>query len=406
MTKFYNINIFDFLTCLSDITDWISPELNNHHTQVGIISVMLARALHLSEEDINSIASAAILHDIGSISLIERLKLIRLEEQHPEVHAELGYKLLKMFKPLEKSALAVRYHHTPYNTNLAIPLSAAIINIADRISVLIDNKKEILGQVEYIKRNIVESSKIEFYPEVVNVFYNESQKPSFWFDAVSYNAHKQIKRFTTFNTHKMDSKELLSLAKFISRLIDFRSRFTATHSSGVSAVAEYIGKISGMNEQECFELKIAGMLHDLGKLAVPNEILEKPGKLTIEEFNVMKCHTYYTYRALEPFDDLSEINKAASFHHENLDGKGYPFNISANDISKSSRIMAVADVFTALTEDRPYRVGMDNPMSILQNMTGSKLDASIVKLVQDKFEEVNRVRRKAQTAALLEYKNF
>ena len=408
MRKLYNIDTFDLLICLSEITDWISPELNNHHIQVAMMSVLLAKALKLDEEEINDVACAAILHDIGAISLSERIKLVKLEEEHPQSHAELGYKLLKMFKPLERSALAVKYHHTPYSEleNKEIPISGGILNITDRVAALIDKNKEILGQAEHIRNEIAKLSGKDFFPELVECFCIESKKPSFWLDATSQYSHKQLKKNTYFKQSSMNNDELMSLAQFISRIIDFRSRFTSTHSSGVSAVAEFIGKLANMSDSECFELKIAGFFHDLGKLAVSNEILEKPGKLSAEEFNIMKSHTYYTYRALEAFEDLSEINKTASYHHEHLDGKGYPFGINANHLSKSARIMAVADVFTALTEDRPYREGIKNPMPILNDMACNKLDSNIVKLVRDNFDSVNETRKKAQEEASKLYMNF
>jgi HD-GYP domain-containing protein (c-di-GMP phosphodiesterase class II) len=195
----------------------------------------------------------------------------------------------------------------------------------------------------------------------------------------------------------------------IRRIIDFRSPFTATHSSGVSATSECLGRLAGLGDHECFELKVAGFLHDLGKLAIPTEILEKPGKLTDEEFNIMRGHTFYTFRALEPIEDLHQINQYGSYHHERLDGTGYPFRLSHKDLPLGSKLLAVADVFTALTEDRPYRKGMSNEQSliILEKMgENNKLDAKIVKLVRDNFAEINRIRISAQTQSRREYREF
>ena len=96
---------------------------------------------------------------------------------------------------------------------------------------------------------------------------------------------------------------------------------------------------------EIQDLKIAGYLHDLGKLAVPKEILEKPGKLTATEFNIVKTHAYYGYRTLETVRGLEKINNCGTLHHECLDGSGYPFHLNGDNLSIGSRIMAIADIF-------------------------------------------------------------
>ena len=199
------------------------------------------------------------------------------------------------------------------------------------------------------------------------------------------------------------------MSKLFSYIIDFRSRFTATHSSGVAASSEALSRLVGFSERECRMMRIAGHLHDLGKLAVPAEILEKPAKLTEDEFNIIRSHTFYTYRILEPIGDLDVINTWGSFHHERLDGSGYPFHHKAQDLSLGSRIMAVADVFTAITEDRPYRKEMpsERALQVLQQMADSSaLDSNIVSLLRVHFDEINSSRIAAQAGASKEYQEF
>ncbi|MFA6612534.1 MAG: HD domain-containing phosphohydrolase, partial [Dehalococcoidales bacterium] len=152
----------------------------------------------------------------------------------------------------------------------------------------------------------------------------------------------------------------------------------------------------------------AGLLHDLGKLAVPTEILEKEGKLTADDFAIMRSHTYHTYRALEPIKPLKTVNEWASFHHERLDGNGYPFHITGPQLSLGSRIMAVADVSTALLEDRPYRAGMaqDEATRILERMSKDAIDGDIVNILKANFEEVNSQRIIAQTESGKEYRKY
>ncbi|MGD9475852.1 MAG: HD-GYP domain-containing protein [Eubacteriaceae bacterium] len=149
------------------------------------------------------------------------------------------------------------------------------------------------------------------------------------------------------------------MSRLFSRVIDFRSPFTAVHSVGVAVVGSEIGKMCGLDQATCQKIKIAGYLHDLGKLAISNELLEKPAKLSDKEFAMVKAHVYETFILLDRVSGMEEINAIASLHHEKLDGSGYPFKMTAGQLNTEARILAIADIFTALTENRPYRKGMN-----------------------------------------------
>ena len=113
-------------------------------------------------------------------------------------------------------------------------------------------------------------------------------------------------------------------------------------------------------ENICQKMYLAGALHDIGKVAIGNEILEKPEKLTDEEFKTMKHHAVYTYYILSGIDDFEEIRDWAALHHEKLNGKGYPFGKTADELNEQERIMACIDIYQALTEDRPYKKGLSH----------------------------------------------
>jgi HD-GYP domain-containing protein (c-di-GMP phosphodiesterase class II) len=396
--------------------DWISPVLDDHHKQVALMALRFADALSLPVNEQNDIVCAGILHDIGAISLAERMETMNFENTTGQTHAELGYYLINIFEPMRKPAEIIKFHHVPWENgkgsqyqNEKVPLGSRILFLADHIALLINKKKEILGQIESIKQKIISEKGNMFEPELVDVFLSLADKEYFWLDLVSPLIGKQLELSVKLDTLYLDSDLLLSFSRLIRRMIDFRSPFTATHSSGVSAAAEFLGKLARLSEHECFELKVAGFLHDLGKLAIPTEILEKPAKLTTDEFNKMRSHTFYTFRALQPLEDLSRINKYGAYHHERLDGSGYPFKLTHEDLPLGSRLMAVADVFTALTEDRPYRKGMSNEqtMMILDKMgQNNKLDAEIVALVEKNQDALNQARIEAQNSSRQEYKCF
>jgi len=207
----------------------------------------------------------------------------------------------------------------------------------------------------------------------------------------------------------MDLETLRSLAIVISKIVDFRSKFTATHSSGVAAVALVLTELSGFSKRECKLMEVAGFFHDLGKLAISNDILEKNGPLDAEEFNEIRKHSYYTYSILSQMEGFEQIAMWASYHHERLDGNGYPFHVEGEDFTKLSRIMAVADILTAITENRPYRMGMsgDKALEVLNDMVKKgAIDKNTVDIVRDNYSLINDVRRKAQQEELDDYNAF
>ncbi|MFZ5591535.1 MAG: HD-GYP domain-containing protein [Bacillota bacterium] len=203
---------------------------------------------------------------------------------------------------------------------------------------------------------------------------------------------------------------LLALGEIFSAVVDAKSPFTHRHSRLVAAVAsrlagllgfaEYevqqirLAGLLGFAEYEVQQIRLAGLLHDLGKLSVPESILEKPDKLTEAEFAVIKQHTYYTYHILNQIPQLERIRDWAAFHHEKLDGNGYPFKVDAGRLDIGCRLMAVADVFAALVEDRPYRPGMpvEKALDILHlNARAGQLDRHVVAVAGHHADELARL---------------
>jgi HD-GYP domain-containing protein (c-di-GMP phosphodiesterase class II) len=413
MIKEPQIPLFDLVACLSDAVDLVSPALVNHHKQVAYIASCLGEELDLPLEKQKDLILAGALHDIGALSLAERIETLQFDVESVEEHTGLGCGLLNLFEPLASLATIIKNHHVFWNHEndhgQPVLLESHILHLADRIAVLIDMNKEVLGQVNKIYDTIRAQSGKMFKPELVDAFLSLSQKEYFWLDAKSSTIYRHLRRKARSKTIVMDLDQLNGLAMLFAKVIDFRSSFTATHSSGVAASAVFLAQKCGFSERECRMMKIAGFLHDLGKLAVPREILEKPGSLTPEEFNIVRCHTFHTYRILETVEDFETINTWGAFHHERLTGKGYPFHHKGKDLSLGSRIMCVADVFTAITEDRPYRPGMtgDKSMEVLSSMARSQaLDAGIVELVGKNRDEINDIRVSAQQESMVLYREL
>jgi HD-GYP domain-containing protein (c-di-GMP phosphodiesterase class II) len=192
-------------------------------------------------------------------------------------------------------------------------------------------------------------------------------------------------------------------------IIDFRSPMTATHSKDVAHLSAALAQLIGFSDEEVSLLHISGNLHDLGKLAVPVEILEKEGPLSEEELYVMRSHSFHTYRVLDAISGVGDIKTWASLHHECLDGTGYPYRYTAAELPLGSRIVAVADVLSALTETRSYRTNMEfaTALKIMQEMGNKrKLDPSIVALMERNLDALREVKTSANDEALREFQQI
>lgn len=154
------------------------------------------------------------------------------------------------------------------------------------------------------------------------------------------------------------------------------------HSERVSEFCQKMGEALHLNKEDIEELKMAGMLHDIGKVSIPDSILNKPGKLTDEEWVIMKEHTIYGYNILKAADQYSNLALYALSHHERYDGKGYPRGISGNDIPLYSRVIGVVDAYEAMTADRVYRKALSSEIAIaeLKRCAGTQFDPTIVEL--------------------------
>lgn len=418
-----HVQLFDLVISLSHTVDLVSPLVADHHQRVAYIALSLGLEMNLPEEELHNLVLAAALHDIGALSLQERLDALHFETITPQRHSETGYLLLQMFQPLSAAAELIRFHHVPWNNGqgrewrgLPVPGAAHILHLADRIDVLsrelyevrgkADRHPDPLSRVEHVVSGIRKQAGRMFVPEMVDIFRGLAEKEYFWFDLVSPDILEACARYV--KPQIIPLTEHGTAVSLVSQIIDFRSSFTATHSAGVAAAAETLARLYGFSEAELPAVRVAGYLHDLGKLAVPAEILEKPGVLTPQEYNIIKSHTYHTHRVLKNIRGLAAITAWASFHHERLDGQGYPFRLKGKQLSPGSRIMAVADVFAAVTEDRPYRPGMspEGALSVLREMAGDALEPDIVALVHRNYDELAANCEAARKEAADRYRTF
>jgi diguanylate cyclase (GGDEF)-like protein/putative nucleotidyltransferase with HDIG domain len=171
----------------------------------------------------------------------------------------------------------------------------------------------------------------------------------------------------------------LRAAESLIRVVDARDTYTGAHSEAVSRLGEGIARSLGLDEELVAQIRLAGLLHDLGKIAIPDRILQKPGALDAEEAVVLRQHVEIGYRLLEGLG-VSPIDQWIRHHHESWDGSGYPHGLSGEDIPLGSRIILVADAFDAMTTNRTYRAGGTRREAIaeLRRCSWTQFDARVV----------------------------
>ena len=408
--------IFDLVLCLSQAVDLVSPLVADHHKRTAQIVFSLGQQLELPEAKLMDVVIAASLHDAGGLTCTDRLNALDFEFTNPYGHSVNGYLLLKPFQPFQNAAEIVRFHHVAWKNGAGavldgtpVPLASHLLQLADRVAILIDPKSNVLEQVDGILNQVRAQVGLRFVPQQVAALEILAQKEAFWLDAVYLQYLNSLSRRLHWSELEIDDEQFLGLTNVFRRIVDFRSQFTASHSAGVAATSEHLARLCGFSNADRWLIHLAGLLHDLGKLAVPAEILEKPGKLSKEEYDLVRRHTYYTFHILEPLKILDVVRIWGAYHHESMDGHGYPFHLAAGELPLGSRIVTVADIFTALTENRPYRAGIDAAAALdilIDASAHQRVDAWVVSVLREHLDEMNAVRGAAQISSQEEYRQF
>ncbi len=404
--------VFSFIQSV-DIFNFI---LKKHHRRVVVIAWHIGMAYGLNEEQLSHLILAASLHDIGAVSVEERDRLVNMDVVNPHPHARLGSYILDSFPPFHELSNIVYYHHWPYAdddkyipTVGKVPIESYIIHLADRIDIAINQSKPITIQVDLVKHEIMARKNSLFHPKVCDAFLEVSDKNRFWMDIDNKSMHEVLDEINHPNLElELDLDMLEQFAFTVSKIIDCRSEFTAAHSFGVSETAYKIAKFANKDETTCRKLRVAGLLHDIGKIGIDISILEKTGKLTTAERTHIETHAYYTSIILSKSDAFKEIADWASHHHENHDGGGYPDNISRQSISEEMDILAYADIFTALTENRPYRdaLPLDKILTIINEEYVIKHGQSVANIINEYSTEIYNVCVNAVRDGLTRYAIF
>ena len=393
----FKINIHETIFFLSDVLNLVSDYRTDHGKRVAYMAAECAKALQWDSKRIDDLFLAGILHDCGVSKTTVYDRLIRFEGKNAGNHCSKGAQLLNDSPPLAYLSDCVLHHHVDWEELKGIDLpdrvkmSANCINMVDRVDILaldcLQTDANILASKEKIRKQIFEKRESWFHPQLVDIFMEISSPEAFWLELEKgHNSGYARSWLEHDSVCDIDFVDLKSIATIYSRMVDEKSFFTKQHSIGVANLSRYLGELFDLTEHVCDKLELAGLLHDLGKLRVPDYILEKPDDLTKSEFLIMQRHSYDTYDILKDITGFEEISIWALQHHERIDGSGYPYHFNYQKLALEAKIIALADVFQSLSQNRPHRqkFSIENILDILkQQMNEDRLDRKVVLMVEE-----------------------
>ncbi len=438
----------ELIAALSHALDLTEGQPRGHCIRVCWIGMHLGRCLNLTPWELTELYYTLLLKDLGCSSNAARICQLYLTDDH-------SFKAdFKLIDGSLSQALRFVISHTGLESGMAERFRA-IINImrnggeisreliearctrgaeiarimgfgedVARAIQCLDEHWDGKGKPEGLSlRAIPVPSQIALLAQVVDVFFMSSgrdaaareiaNRANTWFDASlvevfhalaeddwvwdGLQADDLLQRVLALEPeeHVQDADDdyLDRVAKGFALVVDSKSPFTAGHSQRVAVYSDLIAEQLGFDEGHRRWLRRAALLHDIGKLAISNTILDKPGKLTDEEFAMIKTHSRISAEILSGIPALAALVPVAGGHHERLDGRGYPFGLVGEAISLETRIVSVADVFDALTADRPYRKAMPvaQALEIMRKDVGAAFDAKCFDALVESLKAAERV---------------
>ena len=385
------LDLTDLIYALSFAMDKVEYELlgieTGHGRRVACLSLFMAEHAGISGEELRDYVGCCILHDHALTEFIHD-ELTKHQNvsggvetdvsdiisadyvTHDSTHAVIGERNIRLMPFRTNVNDIILYHHEHADGSGPLGKTAAETNLKTQILHLADevdihSKMSTMTESEFIKiSEWVQSQSGKLFSEyAVRLFH----------DAVTYDKILYLKNKGAFDSLKRglrtvrseySDEDIHNIANMYARIIDYKSEFTQSHSIGVAEKAEQMAKYYSFDNERTTRLYLAGALHDIGKLIVSNDILEKPGKLTDDEFASMKDHASATRYILRNIKGMPDVVKWASNHHEKLNGKGYPRGLTADELGLEERLLACVDIYQALTEKRPYKDGMSHEKTI------------------------------------------
>ena len=282
----FNINLHETIYSLSDALDLVGVNQVNHGKRVAFMAAECGKAMGWPVSQVDRLFKAAILHDCGVSNTSVHAKLAQFEWEQEKGHCKLGANILKSSPPLSNLSDIVLHHHTHWSElkdlglSNEVKMNANCIYLVDRVDILAlgcrIKEPNILVSVDEIRSKILEKSNDWFNPELVDIFMEVSNSEAFWFSLEREHISGYVSTWVDHDhTREVDFQDLKSIVRIFSYVVDAKSSYTREHSEGVACLSRLLGELFNLSEASCDCIEMAGLLHDIGKLRVPDEILEK-----------------------------------------------------------------------------------------------------------------------------------
>ena len=402
------LSLNKFLFSISFALDLAENEIKctsaKHSKRVAYICLKIANILGLSDEEKFDLCSYSLLHDNGLIESYcnftndcdnsnqgNYFDVINFSD-----HCIIGENNIKGFPFLTFQENIVLYHHENFDGSgifgikgNEIPLFAQLISFADILDTSFDLTFIDYDKKEEINRFVSENEEKLFSKDLVLAYKKLANSFLFWGDLEYFDEVNPLENILPDFKMEVTLDKFLYITKIFSKIIDGKSKFTAKHSFDLEEKSLRLVEYFGLDEETKLKIQIASNLHDIGKLGTPNSILDKEGSLTNSELFEIKKHAYLTHSILSKIDNFSDITKWASAHHERLDGSGYPFGLTSNELGLEERIVSCLDFYQALVEDRPYRKSMEHDVAVSllrKNLSNLDIDVDIIDAIDVVFK--------------------
>ncbi|MEF9972574.1 MAG: HD domain-containing phosphohydrolase [Clostridia bacterium] len=363
-----------FIDAVSFALDYLEigmhQNITNHNRRVALIAINMGKLLGLTADELTDLYEYAVLHDNGvtTKAYIVMAEMGRDKLEDGQSHCVVGQKNIEHFPFFAQHGEVIRYHHEAYDgsgffglVGEQIPLFSQIIALADVAEIAYRKTGSRKQTIAKIRGDI--GSK--YAQRIGAAFLSAATHSALWLGMGDMFVSAELVRTIPGSACTIDTPELIKIARAIAAIVDAKSPFTGTHTQGIAEKIGVMSDVYAFDAEHRDKLTLAAYLHDVGKLVVPDTILDKPGKLTEDEFEIIKAHAYYTKMMLFSVPGFEEIARWAGEHHEKLNGTGYPYGLGQKDLDFESQMMACVDIYQALTEDRPYRAALSHEDAIM-----------------------------------------
>ena len=390
-------------TALDSVEHELLGASTNHGRRISVLCAKMGNVLGKSDEEIANIANCALLHDNALTEFIHTELKNRHGEYQPapksaevdvipvwdiKTHCKCGQRNVDALHFKTNVKDFILYHHEradgkgPFGIREGEgSVESELIAIADTLDVTYHLQNITQENLCSIRKTIAEESGKAFSKTAVQAMLEILDWPtilSLKDDVIRETSETAFIPWVA----DMEEETVFGLAGFITKIIDYKSVFTRKHSTQLANKAWLMSGHYNYDKMQRIKLYLAASLHDIGKLKTPTAVLEKPGKLTDEEFLIIKDHIRQTWELLKDIEGFETVCTWASNHHETLTGTGYPFGKKAEELDFNSRLLACLDIYQAVSEERPYHPARDHEstMQVLHKMAGDgKIDKDIVK---------------------------